>query len=79
MEIYTGVEFLGHIVILVFVFLKKFLKKFHSVFHSGCTDLHFYQQETYYSYKSPFFSKFSPTFTICVLFDDSHSDSQIAA
>ena len=71
-------EFLGHIVVLLLAFLKKFLKKLHSAFYSGCTNLHFYQQEMYYFYKSSFFFKFSPTFAIYVLFDDSHSDSQVA-
>ena len=36
-----GVVFLGHMVVLVLVFL---FKKLHIVLHSGCTNLHSHQQ-----------------------------------
>ena len=49
----------------------SFLRRFHTVFHSGCTDLNSHQQRT--RVPSPF-STFSPTFVICILFDDNHSD-----
>ena len=38
--------------------------------HSGCTNLHSHQQ----LYQSSLFSTSSPTFIICRLFDDSHSN-----
>jgi len=57
---YPGMGFLGHMGILCSVFWWT------SIIHSGCTSLH--------SYHHPFFSTSSPTFLICGLFDDGHSD-----
>ena len=46
----------------------NFLRNLHTVFHSGYINLH----PTVYG--GSLFSTSSPTFVICVLFDDSHSD-----
>ena len=48
----------------------SFLKNLNTVFHAGYTSLHFCQQ----LYEGSFFSTSLPTFVICILFDDSHSD-----
>ena len=51
---------MGHMWVLFSVFWQT------SIIHSGCTGLH--------SYQHPFFSTSSPTFLICRLGDDGHSD-----
>ena len=48
----------------------SFLKNHHTVFHSDCINLYSYQQ----CRRAPFFSIPSPTFVICRLFNDGHSD-----
>ena len=63
-DIYPGVEFLDHMVVLFF-----FLKNLYTVFHSGGINLHFHQQCTGFPFSTPL-----PTFVICGLFDVSHSD-----
>ena len=65
-DIYSGVKLLGHMVVLFLVFRKIFFILFSSVaapvyIPTSCV------------WGFPFLS-FSPTFIICVLFDNSHSD-----
>ena len=65
LDIYPGVGLLDHMVVLFLVFLRNL--------HTVSQWLH---QLTFSPtvYSGSLFSMFSPTFVICRLFDDSHSD-----
>jgi len=65
LNIYPGVEFLGHVVVLFLVFLWKlccFPQWLHQFTFSPTVS------------KASIFSTSSPSFAICALFDFSHSD-----
>ena len=62
-DICPGVEFLGHMEILLLAFWKTSI-----LFSNGCTNLHSQV------YKGSLCSTPSPIFARCGLFDDSHSD-----
>ena len=63
-------ELLGHVVVLVLVFVNPPYCGGYTYFHSGCTEFTF----TSTAYRVPF-SPRSCKRVICVLFDGSHSDS----
>ena len=66
LDIYPGVELLGHRVILFLVFLRKF----HAVLYSGCSNLHSHQQGT----RIPFSVHPHNNTGYLWSFDDGHSD-----
>ena len=65
--VYSGVELLGHMVVLFLVFLRNP----HTGFHSNWLCQFTFPQTVY---KVSLFYTSSPAFVICRLIDDSHSD-----